>query len=183
MGTRMIRTKVKIMALLATLVSVGVLAAGNSKQAATLHVPQSNDLADIAQVAKAKKLPVLLVFSAQHCAYCELLEAEILKPMLISGDYNDKVLINKVMLDGVDDIRDFNGEWVNASILAQRYNVYVTPTMLFLDSNGRELEERLLGINTIEMFGGLVDNAIDISLDKLRKGEQHIASKQILGTR
>jgi hypothetical protein len=50
--------------------------------------------------------------------------------------------------------------------------------MLFLDSNGHELDERLLGINTIEMFGGLVDHAINTSLDKLGKGDQQVATRQ-----
>lgn len=176
----MINPKFKILTLLAVLVSAGVFAASPGRHA-VLHVPQSNDLAQLAQTAKQKNLPILLVFSAQHCAYCELLEAEILRPMLISGDYNDKVIINKVMLDGNAGIRDFNGERIDASDLAQRYNVYVTPTMLFLDSNGGELEERLLGINTVEMFGGLVDHAIDASLSKLRKARQQVASKHLQG--
>lgn len=175
---KMIKNNLKIVAILITLVSLSVLASGKGSPVASPEVPQSNDLASLGQDARNNKLPVLLVFSAEHCTYCQLLEDEILKPMLLSGDYTNKVLINKIMLDGEEDIRDFNGDAVNASILAQRYNVYVTPTILFLDSNGRELEERLIGINTIEMFGGLVDHAIDTSLKKLNKTKQQVAIKQ-----
>lgn len=174
----MMKTKLPIMALLITLVSLGAMASSNPGQPSPILVPQSNDLARLGQDANNKNLPVLMVFSAEHCAYCKLLEEEILKPMLLSGDYHDKVLINKILLDDGADIRDFNGESVNADILSQRYGVYVTPTILFLDSKGRELDERLLGINTIEMFGGLVDQAIDTSLDKLRKVSQQAAAGQ-----
>lgn len=174
----MIKNNLKIVAILITLVSLSVLASSKDTPVTSPKVPQSNDLARLGHDARNNKLPVLLVFSAEHCTYCQLLEDEILKPMLLSGDYTNKVLINKIMLDNEDDIRDFNGDAVNASTLAQRYNVYVTPTILFLDSNGRELGERLIGINTIEMFGGLVDHAIDTSLEKLHKTKQQVAIQQ-----
>jgi len=179
----MMTTRLPIITLLITLISLGVMASNNTGQPSSPQVPQSNDLARLAQDARSKNLPVLLVFSADHCTYCKLLEDEILKPMLLSGDYHDKVVINKIMLDDYADIRDFNGESINADILSQRYGVYVTPTMLFLDSKGRELDERLLGINTIEMFGGLVDQAINTSLDKLRKSSQQVAVGQQIKVR
>jgi hypothetical protein len=51
--------------------------------------------------------------------------------------------------------------------------------MLFLGPDGKELSERLVGINTVEMFGGLVDDAIEVSLHKLRGGNPgKLASRQ-----
>lgn len=178
----MMKLKYPLIAIAITLISIGVMASNNARQTPSIQVPQSTDLASLSQDASNRKLPVLLVFSAEDCPYCQLLEDEILKPMLLSGDYNDKVLINKIMLDDDVDIRDFNGDAVNADILSQRYGIYVTPTMLFLDANGRELNERLLGINTIEMFGGRVDQAIEASLDKLRIDSQHVATRQPIAT-
>ena len=47
----------------------------------------------------ALNVPVVL-FSASHCGYCTIIKEEFLKPMLLSGDYVDKVLIRKLVIDG-----------------------------------------------------------------------------------
>lgn len=135
---------------------------------APLHVPVTENLAAESQIAAQRQLPILLVFSAAHCTYCELLEREILKPMLRSGDYGDKILIRKVMLDGAGTLRDFQGRAVDAGSFATRRDVFVTPTMLFVDARGRELAPRLVGINTVELFGGLVDASIEEARSKLK---------------
>ncbi len=135
----------------------------------------ATDFSAIAKTAESKGLPVLLVFSATHCSYCDLLENEILKPMILSGDYQDRVLIYKIMIDEQTRLRDFNGMSISAESLAQRYGVYVTPTMLFLDSQGKELSERILGINTVEMFGGLVDQAIHMAHQQLTDTDKRLA--------
>ena len=152
-------------ALLVTLFG-GVLAV--SAEPAPVHVPVTANLAVESQVAAQRQLPILLVFSAAHCTYCELLEREILKPMLRSGDYADKILIRKVMLDGAGTLRDFQGRAVDAGSFATRRDVFVTPTMLFVDARGRELAPRLVGINTVELFGGLVDASIEQARNKLK---------------
>lgn len=161
--------------LLIALLSLGFFASAAISPASQIRVPVATDLATIAKSANTRGLPVLLVFSAEHCAYCELLENEILKPMILSGDYRDRVLIYKVMIDDSNQVRDFNGMSVSAEVLAQHYGVYVTPTMLFLDSSGKELSERILGINTVEMFGGLVDQAIHIAHQQLHESQNRLA--------
>lgn len=153
--------------------------ASNSAGKNAVHVATSNDLAQLAQQSRQERVPVLLVFSADHCPYCELLDAEILRPMLLSGQYKQKVIIRKIETDNVSEVRDFNGRIISMGALMSRHKVFVTPTMLFLGPDGEELSERLVGINTVEMFGGLVDDAIAVSLHKLRNGGQgKLASRQ-----
>ncbi|MEJ2346654.1 MAG: thioredoxin fold domain-containing protein [Gammaproteobacteria bacterium] len=142
--------------LLALLLALWGLAA----VAAAPRVTVTSNLSADAKLATARRLPIMLVFTASDCSYCELLEREILRPMLISGDYDDKVIIRKIVIDEQPSIRDFHGRRVAADQLARRYDVRVTPTILFLDARGRELSERIVGINTVEMFGGRVDAAI-----------------------
>ena len=136
------------------------------------QVQQVFDLSKLARDSRDKKLPILLLFSATHCPYCELLENEILKPMLLSGDYRDRVIIAKVVLDDADDLRNFNGQPTDMNSFTSRYNLFVTPTLLFLDAKGTEINHRITGVNTIELFGGRVDSAISNSLKKLRPGNQ-----------
>ncbi len=140
---------------------------------ARVQVQTVTDLQRLGLLARRKRLPVMLVFAAEHCGYCELLENEILRPMLISGDYRNKVIIRKVMIDSGETLTDFDGTRISADRFAVRHDIFVTPTTLFVDHDGRELAKRMLGINTIEFYAGDVDKAIDRSLRMLRTRHKH----------
>jgi len=114
-------------------------------------------------------IPLLLEFATEHCEYCTLLEEEVLNPTLLNRDYDQRVLMRKLVIDRSGKLRDFDDTPVNATELANRYKVFVTPTLLFLDSQGRELAERMVGVMTLEFYGGYLDQAMDASTDKLRK--------------
>ena len=117
--------------------------------------------------ARTHKLPLLIVFSADHCPYCHVVEEEFLEPMLRSGDYTHRVIMRKIDLDSSRRLLDFDGRRVSARQLAKRYRVKVTPTVLLLDAEGRELTERLVGISTPDFYGGYLDAAIDEAYHKL----------------
>jgi thioredoxin-related protein len=113
-------------------------------------------------------VPLLLEFAAEHCEYCTLLEEEVLHPTLLNRDYDQRVLMRKLVIDRSSKLRDFNDTPVSAAELASRYRVFVTPTLLFLDSQGRELAERMVGVMTLEFYGGYLDRAMRASSEKLR---------------
>jgi thioredoxin-related protein len=135
---------------------------------AAVDVPYGTDLQADGRLARDRQLPILLVFSATGCAYCQQLEDEFLKPMLISGEYTDRVIIRRLLLDIGQHAIDFDGTQRTASAIATRYKAWVTPTLVFLDGTGREVAERMTGINTPEMFGGYLDACIDTALLRIR---------------
>lgn len=135
---------------------------------ADVNVPVVRDLQADAKLSRSGKLPILLVFSADYCPYCQILEEEFIRPMLISGDYEGKVIIRVLKLDGVDVLRDFNGDTVSAEDFATRHDVRLTPTLKFFDDRGRELAPKMVGLTTVDFYGGYLDEAIDASLAKLR---------------
>ena len=98
--------------------------------------------------------------SQEWCPYCDQIKDEILNPMLRSGEYDDQVVLAEFKIDSEHSVRGFDGLEVGSNELARRYRVRVTPTLLFLDAQGRELTDRLRGINTPEFFGFYVDRAI-----------------------
>lgn len=150
------------------LLGISIATTATALQPPPVQVPIVHDMREISRLARDTNLPILLVFSADDCPYCDILESEIIKPMILSGDYTQRVLIYKMNINDVVDIHDFDGEKISTDSFAANRNSYLTPTMLFLDANGNELHPRILGINTIEMFGGRVDSAIALSLEKLR---------------
>ena len=139
---------------------------------AEVTVPVATDLQQLGAQARDLRLPILLSFSALDCSYCDLLEEEFLEPMLLSGEYTERIIIRKLVLDNGSRVGDFAGRQTDASLLSDRYRIFVTPTILFLDADGRELAERMIGINTPEMFGGYLDNCIETALQGIRALEQ-----------
>jgi thioredoxin-related protein len=136
-----------------------------------VKVLEVKDFTHVGERSHEKRLPILLMFSAEHCSYCERLEEDFLKPMLRSGDYDDKVLIRKLKIDGFDAIRDFDGNKVDASAFAERYNVYVTPTVVFIDGDGSQLARKRVGLSTPDFYGGYLDESINTALDVLRRNK------------
>ena len=139
---------------------------------AAVQVPVATDLQRDGAHALEQHLPILLAFSADECSYCEMLEEDFLEPMLLSGDYRDKIIIRKLILDNGSSVIDFNGKAIDATRLSNHYRVFVTPTILFVDANGKELAERMVGINTPELYGGYLDVCIETALLGIRNPDR-----------
>jgi len=87
--------------------------------------------------------------------------------MVLSGNYRNRIIMRELMIDSVEEQRGFDGHELDALILASEYGISVTPTMLFLGPDGKELTKRIVGINTLELFSFYVDEAIDKAVKKL----------------
>ena len=135
---------------------------------AEVRVPVAEDLQQEGREAKSRQLPIMLTFSADDCGYCEMLEEDFLQPMLLSGKYGERVIIRKLILDDGSSVSDFSGRDIEATQLSSHYRVFVTPTILFIDGEGRELAERIVGINTPELFGGYLEACIDTARASIR---------------
>ena len=125
------------------------------------------DLRHESRLARENRLVLLLEFSSSDCPYCHELEEDFLLPMQRNAGYARKVLIRSVSLDDYETIIDFDGRSISTSEFALRYDVTVTPTMLFLDSRGRQLSKKLVGIWSKDYFGGFIDERIDQARTKL----------------
>jgi len=157
---------------------LGLLLISSLVQAETLpevNIPELKNLQQDAYQANKQKLPLLIMFSAEHCPFCVTVKEEFLKPMLRSGHYVDRVLIRRVELDSRQVLRGFNGEKLPIRKLASRYKVFVTPTLVFIDAQGRELTGPLVGITNVYYYGGYLDEAIDTALNAVRKNRQGVA--------
>lgn len=145
--------------------------AANAEHIKDVEVEKVEDFHALGEVSERNHLPILLMFSASHCTYCVRLEEEFLKPMLRSGDYDNKILIRKIKIDSFEDIRDFDGQRVTVEEFADRYKVYVTPTVAFLDGRGQQLAPKRVGLSTPEFYGGYLDQSIDLALDMLNRNK------------
>lgn len=135
-----------------------------------LAVPLAQDLHEDGRSAERDCKPLLLEFSDTGCSYCRLLEEEVLDPTLLNRDYDRRVLMRKLLIDRHSTLRDFDGSTrVDAGQLARRYRVRVTPTLVFVDARGKEIAERMVGVTTLDMYGGYLDQALDSARRKLQE--------------
>jgi len=127
------------------------------------------DLGVLKQQAEASNLPILLMFAAEECEFCDVVRDNYLLPMIKSGDYKSKTLIRQVYIEDYSYLRNAKGELISGDVLAYKYNIDVTPTILFLSSSGQELVERIIGISNIHYFGEALDKHIAIANAALAK--------------
>jgi len=131
------------------------------------RLQQTTNLYRDSRLAAKQNIPLLLIFSQEGCGFCERLKEEVIEPMLISGEYARRALIREFMIDDGGMAIDFDGKPVDPMSVFQRYKLFVTPSVLVLGSGGRELAERLIGINTVDYYGYYLDEAIDLALSRL----------------
>jgi thioredoxin-related protein len=146
---------------------VGSLFAADNHHSSTIE--EVRDFSQLGRTLHQQRLPLVLMFSASHCGYCVRVEQEFLGPMQISGYYEGRALIRKVRIDHGNEVVDFDGQRVEASQLARRYHVTVTPTVVFLDGAGQQLTEKRVGLMTPDFYGGYLDESINTALDLLRR--------------
>jgi len=136
--------------------------------AALPRLPAADNLQEEARTALRGDRVIVLMFSSDHCPYCAVVEEEFLRPMILSGDYDDRVIFRHIRVDSLSDVVDFDGAEVSADLLRSRYSVTVTPTIVFLDARGQPLARNLVGVTTRDYYGGYLDGRIDQAVDHLR---------------
>jgi thioredoxin-related protein len=131
-------------------------------------VPAADDLQLLAATIRAEGLPLVLVVWAHDCPYCRVLDEQILRPLQASNELAGRALLRRLDLDG-NSVRDFQGQRVDSWDFAERYRAVLTPTVLFLDAEGRELTERMVGINNVDFYPAYLDQAIARAGQRLRE--------------
>lgn len=128
----------------------------------------ADKLDDDAARARSEQLPLMIKFSTSWCTYCRALEEQVLEPMLKSGDYDDKVILRKVMVDDGERMRDFDGDEISTSRFANHAGVELYPTIVFYDGNGREISERIVGVTVLDYVPQYIDEALERAARELQ---------------
>ena len=144
-----------------------VISRAEDQATALPSVPTTRDLAADALLAKNQRVPLLLVFTQDHCDYCAKLDREVLNPNYATGAFNGKVLVRRFMIDSRATVIDFDGKRVEASALTRKFKVYATPTLLLVNAHGHELVPRLVGIDSLDFFSAYLDQSIEDARAKL----------------
>ncbi len=128
------------------------------------HFKELQDLQKLGEESEKRGLPILLMFGAQWCEYCEQLNEQVFNPMMIGGLYDGKVvLMRHVGVDEQQPIPDWSGKSITKAQLAYRLDADLTPTVLFLNSSGKEVAPRIIGIQEISMYTNVIHRNLNIA--------------------
>ncbi|MCP3869104.1 MAG: thioredoxin fold domain-containing protein [Gammaproteobacteria bacterium] len=94
----------------------------------------------------------MVVFSNPDCTYCVRLKKQVLVPLVRGGKLPSKVLLREFSIDRGGKITDFDGERVRTRIFLKRYNIYATPTVVFVDYKGEPLASPIVGYNEPDAY-------------------------------
>lgn len=118
--------------------------------------------------SQTRGVPILVLFSTPGCSYCEQVREEFLLPTLRNAEYRDKVIIREIQVRSDRKLVDFSGKATSHRQFAKSQKVRLMPTVKLYDSQGRELTRPIIGLQNPDFYGGLLDEAIDKGLEKLR---------------
>lgn len=159
---------VKIFLLLGLLGAVSLVNAADD-DLPPVTIINSQNLIEDGKLALSSQKPILILFSMTGCSYCDYVEEEHLKPMLRNAKYRSMVIIRRVMTDSSRTLTDFNGKQISSADFAHRYGAYLTPTVVFVDHEGKKLVPSILGVRNTEFYGLDLDEGLDYSLLQVRR--------------
>ena len=133
-----------------------------------VELKSASDLTKDATEANTRQVPILLFFSMKHCPFCIEVEEDYLKPMLRNAEYNGKIIIRKIRIDGTDTMRDFKDAERDVDEFGEDYNVSMVPTVVLVDSHGNKISPAIIGIANSHYYSSELDNAIELSTQKIR---------------
>ncbi|MDH5191061.1 MAG: thioredoxin fold domain-containing protein [Gammaproteobacteria bacterium] len=132
-------------------------------------LPYAKNLQITAEDAIKQRLPIMIMFVTDDCPYCKTAKEEFIRPMILSGEYDDKVLIRLIEIDRTDEIIDFLGKHTTMVDFASKHKAHFTPYVKFFDGKGNEIAKPIIGITNKDYYGMFIDDAIESALEKLRQ--------------
>lgn len=130
-------------------------------------IPELNSFEEAAKAARERGVPILVEFSTPWCRYCEALEQQVLKPLILNGKYKNRIIIRKLEVNSYSSIDGFDGSRYRTDQISRRYDVDLYPTLVFFDAGGREISRRIVGITVLEYVAGELEKAIDAAVQDI----------------
>jgi len=135
----------------------------NLAKAKESSLPKTKDLRQLAAQQTNVKNPIVLLASLPGCPFCEMVRRSYLLP------YKEEFGVQSWQLDTTDHeaLIDFSGKMTSPAAWLRTLKIKVTPTVLFLDSKGREIAPRLEGASVPDFYGAYLDERLEKARKKL----------------
>jgi hypothetical protein len=141
----------------------GLFAAGDAP------LPPAHDLKRDAEQMRARRIPMLVLFSRDGCQWCVQARRDYLLPMQGEPASRQRVLIREVDVDQDAPLVDFSGRKTTYREFGTAEKARFTPTVILYGPDGTRLADPLVGMAIPDFYGSYLERAVDQSVAKLRR--------------
>lgn len=127
-------------------------------------LPTPTSLAEALKGAVAKQKPLVVMISLVGCGYCKLVRENYLLPMLSRGEL---VVVQLDLKSNAALLDAFENASTHDQVI-RGWGVRLAPTLLFLGRNGVEVADRLVGMNSADFYGAMLDERLAIATRSVR---------------
>lgn len=113
--------------------------------ATAAELPKAENLQLDAQLASTDNKPIVLFFTLPNCSYCRIVRYDYFLPLLKQRAGSNQPIIREISVTGQNRVTLFDGQRLTETELAERYNVQMTPTVLFVNREGDVVGNSILG--------------------------------------
>ena len=131
------------------------------------EIPLATDLQADGRQARARRVPLVILFSLPGCPYCEIVRRSHLAPMLRDPDRAARAIIRQIDIDGDQPVTGFSGERITPSQIAKAHGVRAVPVVAFWDGDGKAVAEPLSGMLLPDFYSAYLDDAIETARARL----------------
>lgn len=141
---------------------------GCERTAQANNLKEMDDFYWISQQASQKNIPIMIMFTAKWCEFCDQLKRDVLNPMVRGGLYDGYAMyVRQVSIDSYTPLKFSASETIDKRKFAQMYRAEITPTIIFIDSRGLPIADPIIGNIDSQLFAGMIHRSINQAYEKL----------------
>lgn len=145
-------------------------AARAGAQAGEEHLPAVEDLRPLLAEVRARRAPLLVLFSTPGCPYCREVRRSYLAPRIEEQARlpAPTLLIREVDITSRVPLLDAQGRRLTQAGFAAAFGVRVVPVVVLLDEHGQPLGDPLVGLDRSGFYETFLARAIEHAQQRLR---------------
>ncbi len=144
-----------------------ILASCALAAAAAEPVPFARDLAADGRAARESGRVIVVLYATSDCPYCKKVRAGFLGPMHADAAAAKQVLVREVDVESGRAVVGFDGHPTTHAALGKGRRPRIVPYVVFLGPRGEPLADPLIGIASVDLYGGMLERRIEAARSKL----------------
>ncbi|HCX88641.1 MAG TPA: hypothetical protein DG761_11510 [Gammaproteobacteria bacterium] len=131
-------------------------------------IDPARDLQQDGTQARKENLPILLIYTAGYCHYCDEVKTDVFNHIARDPAHRKRVLLREVRVDSNIPVVGFEGDTTDHHGFSKNRGIMIVPTLEFLDDAGLELSRPLVGASIPDFYGAYVDSGIARAIRNIR---------------
>ncbi len=141
--------------------------AGAAFPAPHAAIPLATDLQADGRLSRARREPIVILFSLPGCPYCEIVRRSHLNPMLRDPAQAGRAIIRQIDVGADLRITGFKGERTTHEAIARAHEVRSAPVVAFWDGAGLPVADPLMGMLLADFYAAYLDAALETARSRL----------------